>query len=453
MRLGVVGTGYVGLVAGTCFADGGNHVTCVDCDERKIEALQRGEVPIYEPGLSEIILRNVKAGRLLFTTDLAEAVGNSLIVFIAVGTPESGDGSADLSAVLSVAQGIGKLMDGYRIVVTKSTVPVGTHKKVAAAIEAVTHHPFDVVSNPEFMKEGAAVEDFTRPDRVVLGTTNPAVVEILKQVYLPFMRTRERILVMDPASAEMTKYAANALLATKISFMNEVACLCEKFGADVETVRRGVGSDSRIGRAFLFPGVGYGGSCFPKDVSAFISMGKDAGCPTSITAAVNETNRRQRRYFAERVIAHFGPRAGDAAVAVWGLAFKGRTDDVRESPAIDCVKMFLKRGMKVRAHDPEAIANARHALGSDGVEYFDDGYVALDGADALVIFTDWPQFRTPDFDAFVKRLARPLIFDGRNLYDPAFVARLGIEYHSVGRPTLSPRDNSATAGRPIYRNE
>ncbi len=437
MKLSVVGAGYVGLVAGTCFADGGNHVICVDKDQRKIDALNSGEVPIYEPGLGEIIQRNVKAGRLEFTTDLAAAVRDSLVVFIAVGTPESGDGSADLSAVLGVAKQIGELMDGYRIVVTKSTVPVGTHKKVADAIRGVTHHPFDVVSNPEFMKEGAAVEDFTKPDRVIFGTDNPAVCEIMKQIYLPFMRKHERILVMDPASAEMTKYAANALLATKISFMNEVANLCERYGANVETVRAGVGSDSRIGHAFLFPGVGYGGSCFPKDVKAFIHMGDAVGYKTHICDAVEKTNQRQRRSFADRVLKYFDGRKG-ATVAVWGLAFKGRTDDVRESPAIDAVRMFVEGGLRIRAHDPEAIENAKGELKSNAVEYFVDGYEALKGAAALVVFTDWPQFRTPDFDAFKALLAQPVVFDGRNLYDPAFMKRMGIEYHSVGRPTVEP---------------
>lgn len=440
MKLSVVGTGYVGLVAGTCFADGGNHVICVDKDAEKVEALKNGKVPIYEPGLGEILQRNMKAGRLTFTTDLADAVANSLVIFIAVGTPEAEDGSADLSAVLSVATQIGKCMDGYRIIVTKSTVPVGTHKEVAAAVKAATHHPFDVVSNPEFMKEGAAVEDFTKPDRVVLGTDNPAVVEIMRQLYSPFMRKSDRILFMDPASAEMTKYAANALLATKVSFMNEVANLCERYGADVETVRLGIGSDSRIGHAFLFPGVGYGGSCFPKDVSAFIRMGKDVGYETCITTAVQETNQRQRRAFAERIINYFGERTSTVTLAVWGLAFKGRTDDVREAPAIDAVRMFVDRGMKVRAHDPEAMANARRVLATDAVAYFDDSYEVLTDADALVIFTDWPEFRTSDFERVKAKLRKPVIFDGRNLYDPVFMARLGFEYHSVGRKTASQQE-------------
>lgn len=434
MRLSVVGTGYVGLVAGTCFADAGNHVICVDRDEAKIAGLLRGEVPIYEPGLGELIQRNVKANRLVFSTDLAGAVKDSVVVFIAVGTPEGGNGQADLSAVLNVVEQIGRAMDGYRIIVTKSTVPVGTHRQIAERLAELTTHPFDVVSNPEFMKEGAAIEDFTRPDRVILGTSSEHACEILKQIYAPFAFDRERILVMDSASAEMTKYAANALLATKISFMNEVANLCERYGADVEAVRVGIGSDARIGEAFLFPGVGYGGSCFPKDVKAFTQMGEAVGYRTRICAAVDETNQLQRRSFAQRVLAYFNGRP-DATLAVWGLAFKGRTDDIRESPAIDAVRMFLSQGFRIRAHDPEAIANARRALASDAVSYHDDGYEALRGSDALVIFTDWPQFRTPDFDAFKRALKRPVVFDGRNLYDPVFMAREGIEYHSVGRPT------------------
>lgn len=434
MRLSVVGTGYVGLVAGTCFADAGNHVICVDKDAGKVERLKSGEVPIYEPGLAEIIQRSVKAGRLEFTTDLPYAVQNSLIIFIAVGTPEAADGSADLSSVLSVASKIGELMDGYRIVVTKSTVPVGTHKKVAAAIAARTSHPFDVVSNPEFMKEGAAVVDFTRPDRVVIGTNNPAVVELLKQVYGSYMRKSERLLVMDPASAEMTKYAANALLAAKVTFMNEVSALCEKLGANVETVRMGVGTDARIGPAFLFPGVGYGGSCFPKDVSAFIHMGRQAGVPTHICEAVDRTNKEQRKRFADRILRYFEGRRG-TTVAAWGLAFKGRTDDVRESPAIDCIQAFRKAGFTIRAHDPEAMPNARAVLGDEGIRYFQDPYEAAKESDALIVFTDWPEFRTPDYDAVRKCLRKPVVFDGRNLYDPVFMARMGFEYHSIGRPT------------------
>ncbi len=437
MNMSVVGTGYVGLVAGACFAESGNNVICVDNDARKIEALKQGEIPIYEPGLAEIVNRNVKAGRLEFTTDLADAVTRSRIIFLAVGTPPAADGSADLSSILNVAETIGRVMDGYRIVVMKSTVPVGTHRKVTDAITTHTEHPVDYVSNPEFLKEGAAIDDFTKPDRVVIGANNPAVVEIMKELYGPFMRKSERILVMDPASAEMSKYAANAMLATRISFMNEIATLCERFGADVESVRRGVGSDSRIGNAFLFPGVGYGGSCFPKDVSALMSMGEDVDHPMSIVVAVDEVNQRQRRVFAQRVIDHFGDKCNETTLAVWGLAFKSRTDDVRESPAIAAIGMFLERGMAVRAHDPEAMETAKVEL-DDTVVFCNDGYEALEGADALVIFTDWPKFLTPDFEIIAERLPAKLIFDGRNMYDPKLLARRGFRYFCIGRPSHQP---------------
>jgi UDPglucose 6-dehydrogenase len=434
MNMSVVGTGYVGLVAGACFAESGNHVICVDCDAEKIQTLQRDEIPIYEPGLAEIVASNSKAGQLEFTTDLEDAIRRSRVVFVAVGTPPGGDGSPDLSSILSVAETIGRTMDGYRIVVMKSTVPVGTHRKVSEAIAAHTDHPCDYVSNPEFLKEGAAIEDFTKPDRVVIGATNPAVVEIMKELYGPFMRKSDRILVMDPASAEMTKYAANALLATKISFMNEIAGLCERFGADVESVRRGVGSDSRIGSAFLFPGVGYGGSCFPKDVSALVSMGHNVDHPMKIVAAVQEVNQQQRRTFAQRVIDYFDDQCDRTTLAVWGLAFKSRTDDVRESPAIAAIKMFLGRGMTVRAHDPEAMQTTEAELG-DAIILCEDGYAALEGADALVIFTDWPKFRTPDFELIAEKLPGRLIFDGRNMYNPKLLAKRGFRYFCVGRPS------------------
>ena len=437
MKLSVVGTGYVGLVAGACFADSGNRVICVDNNPRKIKLLKTGEIPIYEPGLREIVDRNAKAGRLTFTTELETAIRESRIIFLAVGTPPAADGAPDLSAILEVASTIGRVMDGYRVVVMKSTVPVGTHGRVSEAIADQTDHPFDYVSNPEFLKEGAAIEDFTRPDRVVIGATNPPVVEIMRELYVPFMRREERIFVMDPASAEMTKYAANAMLATRISFMNEIAALCEYFGADVENVRRGAGSDSRIGSAFLFPGVGYGGSCFPKDVSALVSMGEEAGHPMSITAAVQAVNRRQRERFAERVIDYFGDASDRTTLAVWGLAFKSWTDDVRESPAIAAIQMFLGRGMKIRAHDPEAMATAAQELG-DQVEMYEDGYDVLEGADALVIFTDWPKFRTPDFDLMAEKLRNKLVFDGRNLYDPRGMAKKGFTYVCIGRPAIPP---------------
>jgi len=437
MNIAIVGTGYVGLVAGACFADGGHRVICVDCDERKIKKLCKNEIPIYEPGLSEIVVRNHKAGRLVFTTDLAAAVQRSRIVFIAMGTPQAEDGAVDLSDILEAARTIGRVMDGYRVVAMKSTVPVGTHKTIAEAIRGQTDHPFDYVSNPEFLKEGAAVEDFTRPDRVVIGATNPAVVEIMRELYASFMRREERILIMDPASAEMTKYASNAMLATRISFMNEIAGLCERLGADVESVRRGIGSDSRIGSAFLFAGVGYGGSCFPKDINALLSMGRSVDRPMSLVSAAQEVNSRQRRLFAQRVIDFFGESCDTTMLAVWGLAFKAWTDDTRESPAITVIRMFLERGMRIRAHDPEAMAAARAELGN-AVTMCEDGYQALDGADALVVFTDWPQYRTPDFEIIAAKLRRKVLFDGRNLYDPHSMAKRGFQYYCIGRPVIEP---------------
>ncbi len=435
MKVGVVGVGYVGLVAGACLADGGNHVICVDKDESKIKTLLEGGIPIYEPGLKEIVERNVKAHRLRFTTDLVDAVTNSVVIILAVGTPGREDGSADLSALVEAARQIAEAMDGYRIVVCKSTVPVGTHKLVEQAMSQHTSQPFDYVSNPEFLKEGAAVDDFLRPDRVIIGSTNPAVVEIMKQIYAAFMRKSDRILVMDPASAEMTKYAANALLATKISFMNEISMLCEKYGADVDRVRAGVGSDSRLGHAFLFPGVGYGGSCFPKDVNALMKMGQAVEQPMTIVQAVERVNQHQRRRFAQKIVDYFKDASPKPKLAVWGLSFKARTDDVRESPAIAGIKCFLDAGFTVAAHDPVAMANARAELNGK-IQTYDDAYEALQGADALVVFTDWQEFRTPDFEQIRKVLNRPLIFDGRNLYDPGFVAKQGIEYHCIGRPVV-----------------
>src|SRR3990172_9022818 len=437
MNISVVGTGYVGLVAGACFADSGHRVICVDSDEHKIRKLCNNEIPIYEPGLAEIVVRNQKSGRLTFTTDLASAVQRSRIVFIAVGTPQAEDGSVDLSAILDIAQTIGRVMDGYRVVVMKSTVPVGTHKKVTEAIRSKTDHAFDYVSNPEFLKEGAAVEDFTRPDRVVIGATNPAVVEISGELYASFMRREERILIMDPVSAEMTKYASNAMLATRISFMNEIAGLCERTGADVESVRRGVGSDARIGSAFLFAGVGYGGSCFPKDIAALVSISRSVDQPMSVVSAAREGNARQRRLFAQRVIDFFGDSCTKATLAVWGLAFKSWTDDIRESPAITAIRMFLERKMRIRAYDPEAMGTARMELG-EAVTMCEDGYQTLEGADALIVFTDWPQFRTPDFEIIAAKLRRKVVFDGRNLYDPKSLAKKGYQYFCIGRPAITP---------------
>ncbi len=431
MKVSVVGVGYVGLVSAACLADGGNHVICVDSDEKKIEALKKGIIPIYEPGLTEVVARNEKAGRLIFTTSLKEGVDNSLVIFLGVGTPSAADGSADISAVLKVAEQIAGTMSSYKIIVTKSTVPVGTHKKVSELIASKTEVPFDYVSNPEFLKEGSAVEDFMKPDRVIIGTTNPAVMEIMRELYNPFMRKSSRILFMDPASAEMAKYAANTMLAARISFMNELSMLCEKVGADVEQVRAGMGSDSRIGSAFLFPGVGYGGSCFPKDVRALTYMGNQAGVPMTIAQAVQEVNYKQQARFAEKIIDYFKGRS-DVQLGAWGLAFKARTDDIRESPAISCIEKFLAAGIKVVAFDPEAMEPTKQKLG-DRIRMVGDGYDVLDGSDALVVFTDWQEFRTPDFDQIAKRLKKPLIFDGRNLYTPSFVKRFGVEYHCIGR--------------------
>jgi UDPglucose 6-dehydrogenase len=435
MKVCVVGIGYVGLVTAGCLAEAGNSVICVDNDAKKIEGLKKGVIPIYEPGLTEIVQRNEKLKRLEFTTDLKYGVDSALIIFLAVGTPSQADGSADISAVLAVSGEIAEKMPDYRIIVTKSTVPVGTHKKVAEVIKSKTKNPFDYVSNPEFLKEGSAVEDFMSPDRIIIGTDKETVRETMKQLYGPFMRKGNRIIFMDPVSAEMTKYTANVMLATRISFMNEVAGLCEKMGADVELVRQGIGSDSRIGRAFLFPGVGYGGSCFPKDIRALIYIGEQTGVEMKIAKAAEQANSASQERFAGRICDYFGNRCKNAVLAVWGLAFKAKTDDVRESPAINCVNKLLAHGMKIRAYDPEAMTTAEAALGGK-IIMCENGYDALDGADALVILTEWQEFRNPDFELIVKKLKKPIIFDGRNLYDPEVIKKAGIEYHSVGRPDV-----------------
>jgi UDPglucose 6-dehydrogenase len=428
----VVGIGYVGLVTAGCLAEAGNKVLCVDVDQAKIEGLKDGVIPIYEPGLTEIVKHNEKLGRLTFTTELKFGLDNSRIVFLAVGTPPASDGSADISTILTVAAQIAEELTDYRIIVTKSTVPVGTHQEVTDVIRSKTNIDFDYVSNPEFLKEGAAVEDFMRPDRIIIGTDNADVRDVMKQLYSPFMRKSNRILFMDPASAEMTKYAANTMLATRISFMNEIAALCEKLGADVEMVRRGIGSDSRIGSAFLFPGVGYGGSCFPKDIRALINTGDKHGIDMVVAKSVQRANVQAGRHFVKRIKDYFAGREGKTVLAVWGLAFKAKTDDVRESPAVGCIKELLDSGMNIKAYDPEAAGPARAAL--DGrIETLSNGYAALDGADALVIFTDWQEFRNPDFQVIAEKLKKPVIFDGRNLYDPRVVKKAGIEYYSVGR--------------------
>jgi UDPglucose 6-dehydrogenase len=433
MKVSVVGVGYVGLVAAACFAEGGNHVVCVDNDPKKIENLNNGIIPIYEPGLTEIVKNNHAAGRLRFTTDLKEGIDNSLLIFLGVGTPSADDGSADISVVLKVAEQIAELMTEYRIIITKSTVPIGTHKLVSDIIKAKTAVEFDYVSNPEFLKEGAAVEDFMKPDRVIIGTTNPAVRELMKQLYAPFMRKSSRIIFMDPASAEMTKYAANVMLATRISFMNELSALCDTFGADVELVRNGIGSDSRIGNSFLFAGVGYGGSCFPKDVKALAFMGRQQNCPMTIAEAAQDANYKQHDRFAQKILDYYKDRESKTTLAAWGLAFKAKTDDIRESPAIWCIKKFIDAGIKIKAYDPEAMS-AAIALLDGKIQAGKNDYDILDGADGLVIFTDWQQFRTPDFDLMKQKMKTPVIFDGRNLYDPSYVRKQGIAYHSIGRP-------------------
>jgi len=437
MKLCVIGTGYVGLVAGTCFAEGGNDVTCVDNVAAKIEMLCAGRVPIYEPGLEELIRRNVAEGRLAFTTDLADAVRNSLVCFVAVGTPSAADGAADLSAVWAVGREIGRAMDGYRIIVTKSTVPVETHRRLSDEIASVTSHPFDVVSNPEFMKEGAAIDDFMKPDRVVIGTTSERASAVMRELYEPFVRTGNPILVMDNMSAEMTKYAANALLATRISFMNEMANLCERIGADIDDVRRGVGYDARIGHHFLFPGIGYGGSCFPKDVKAVIHTARERDMEFPLLNAVEAVNAAQKHRLVEKVVAEFGDDLGGRHFAMWGLAFKPRTDDMREAPALVVAEGLLARGATLAVHDPEALDEARRHLG-DRVAYHRVNYDALDGADALLLVTEWNEFRRPDFERMKTLLKQPVIFDGRNIYDPATMQTYGFRYHSIGREPIGP---------------
>jgi UDPglucose 6-dehydrogenase len=435
VKLCVVGTGYVGLVAGTCFAESGNDVICVDIDAEKISRLHQGIIPIYEPGLEELIKRNVAEGRLSFGTDLSSAVRRALICFIAVGTPPGEDGSADLAAVLRVAGEIAAAMDGYRVIVNKSTVPVGTAKRVRQVVASRTPHPFDVVSNPEFLKEGAAVEDFMKPDRVVIGSESKRAVELMKELYSPFVRTERPILVMCTASAEMTKYAANAMLATRISLMNEFANLCERVGADVSDVRRGVGFDQRIGH--LFPGVGYGGSCFPKDVKAVIRSAEAHGLDFKLLRAVEEVNEHQKHTLVDKVVAHFGGRLCGMHFGIWGLAFKPRTDDMREAPALTVIEALLQAGAEVHAHDPEALAEAQRIFGSR-VHYHRVNYDALRGADALLVITEWNEFRRPDFERMRQLMKQPVVFDGRNIYDPDEMRELGFTYYSVGRCAVRP---------------
>ena len=432
MKIAVVGTGYVGLVVGTCFAESGNNVTCVDVDAGKIERLKRSEIPIYEPGLEELVVKNQQEERLAFSTDVRGAVRAADIIFIAVGTPPGEDGSADLRHVLTVARQIGEAANGPKVIVDKSTVPVGTAKKVVEAARSATSHPITVVSNPEFLKEGAAIEDFMKPDRVVIGCDDPRGIEVMRQLYAPFVRTGNPLIVMDVASAELTKYAANAMLATRISFMNDIANLCERVGADVDLVRKGIGSDDRIGPAFLFPGPGYGGSCFPKDVKALVRTARENSTCLRVLESVEEVNEAQKHRLFEKLSAALGGAMRGARVAVWGLAFKPNTDDMREAPALTLIDDLLAAGASVAAHDPVAMPEAKRRLDSK-VVLVETSYDALAGADALAVVTDWNEYRHPDFQRIKETLKRPIIVDGRNLYLAPKMKQLGFQYYSIGR--------------------
>lgn len=437
MRIAVIGTGYVGLVTGTCFSDSGNDVICVDNNERKVKALQAGRIPIYEPGLSDLVLRNAAAGRLVFTTNLAEAVEIADVIFLAVGTPPAADGSADLSAMWSVADAIAPHLRPEAVVVVKSTVPVGTNAKLWQRLRGLTGRACRVTSNPEFLKEGAAIVDFTKPDRVVVGVRDQAEADVLHRLYQPFLRTDKPFLVMSPESAEMTKYVANALLATKISFINQMANLCEFFDADINDVRRGIGHDSRIGFAFLFPGVGYGGSCFPKDVRALASTFQEVGLEPRLLEAVDWVNEQQKLVLQRKIEEHFQGNLEGKTIAVWGLAFKPKTDDIREAPALVLIDRLLELGANVCVHDPEAMGNVGDIYG-DRIKYASDPMETLREAHALAIATEWSEFRTPDFAEMQAVMSDPVIFDGRNLYDPDDAAKGGFVYYSIGRPVATP---------------
>jgi UDPglucose 6-dehydrogenase len=430
----------VGLVAGTCFADCGNDVVCVDVDESKIAALSKGIVPIFEPGLEQLVRRNQEEGRLSFTTDLAAAVEHGEVIFIAVGTPPKEDGSADLGYVLAVARRVGELMRERKIVAVKSTVPPGSAALVAEAIRAVAGNDFAVISNPEFLKEGAAIDDFNRPDRVVIGGSDLWAIEVMKDLYDPFVRTGNPVMVMDNVSAEMSKYAANAMLATRISFMNEIAGLCDKTGADVAAVREAIGLDHRIGLHFLFPGAGYGGSCFPKDVQALLRKGRELGCSMSILSSVEEVNQRQKRCLFDKLLEHYRGAIRGKKIAVWGLAFKPKTDDMREAPSVVLIESLLDAGCNVSAYDPEAMEVARHIFGNR-IENSEGNYQACEGAEALMVITEWNEFRRPDFERIRRLMKSPVILDGRNLYNPARLAELGFNYYSIGRPAVIQKES------------
>ena len=439
MKIAVIGTGYVGLVAGTCFAEMGSQVTCVDIDEEKIAGLLKGKVPIYEPGLSELVVSNVRNGRLNFTTDLKTAVGDARIVFIAVGTPSGADGGADLTAVFKVAESIGAVANGPKLIVDKSTVPVGTAAKVKEFAQSQTEHKMSVCSNPEFLKEGAAIDDFLRPDRVVIGAESDEDFELMDELYKPFTRNGAPIIRMDPLSAEMTKYASNAMLATRISFMNEIALICDAAGANVEMVRKGVGTDARIGQPFLYSGIGYGGSCFPKDVKAIMHTAQEHGYNFQILDAVEAVNAEMKKLMLHKVTELFGEDLTGVTVALWGLAFKPKTDDMREAPAITLCAGLTERGATVRACDPEAIENAREIIG-DGVEYCDDQYQAIDGADVLILATEWNDYRNPNYEKMASLMKRKLVLDGRNALSSKRLAEHGFERYGVGIPPLKPNN-------------
>ena len=432
MRVCVIGTGYVGLVAGAGFADMGNDVVCCDIDADKIARLGKGELPIFEPGLEPLVKHNLGEGRLVFTTDIEKSVNKAEIVFVAVGTPPGADGEADLSQIFAAGASIGRGIKGFTVVAIKSTVPVGTCDRLREAIAANTTQPFAVVSNPEFLKEGDAVNDFMKPDRVIIGATDSRAVDVLRHIYAPFLRTSDRLIVMDPRSAELTKYAANTMLAIRISFMNEIAGLCERLGADVDLVRRGVGSDPRIGNKFLFPGVGYGGSCFPKDIKALLSTAKAASAAVEIADAANRVNDRQKRVLGEKIAAHFKGELKGRKIALWGLAFKPGTDDIREAPALVLIDQLLAAGARVAAHDPAANAAVRKQVG-DRIELVNASYDAVKGADALVLVTEWHEFRRPNFDRIKQLLAQPVLFDGRNIWEPAYLRQMGFTYYGIGR--------------------
>ncbi len=437
MRIGVIGAGYVGLVAGTCLAEMGNDVVMVDNVSAKIEALKQGRIPIYEPGLEELVARNHQEGRLVFSTDIAAAVKNCTALFLAVGTPQGENGAADLQYLEAAARATARTMDGYRLIIIKSTVPVGTNRKFTTLLAGLTNHEFDLVSNPEFLKEGAAVDDFLRPDRVVVGVRSERAGRLMREIYAPFVRTGHPIMVVDPESAEMVKYVSNALLASRISFMNEMAGICNAIGADIDLVRVGVGADRRIGSAFLFPGLGYGGSCFPKDVRALAHAAGELGVDTPMCRAIDEVNIRQRDALLPAIEKEFPQGLKGHSFALWGLAFKPRTDDVREAPALHLARRLVERGARVTAFDPVAVQTARRELG-DLIAYAPSRYQALDGADALIVATEWNEFRSPDFAELARRLKRRLVFDGRNLYDRQLMRDHGFTYHSIGRPAVIP---------------